>query len=353
MSNLTSADLTQLLTAVNILNSDISPRTLADRTLKATLSLIPNSSMTAFDDICTSGEYAGNFWYSPPGTVPEERVKLLGELLFQHPCVGEIAKTREAKIFRTSDYLPLSKLHRTELYNEFYRIFNGEAQLVSAMRVSSARLVTCAIHRPKKNFTDREVEGIKLFTPHLRAAFKNAQAFDRIDRERKHLAAAVNRGIAVINDDGDIAFINDIAENLLQSYFDDFVGNKLPDVLRRYVETEGSKLDGQDYFAPAAPHTVRKECSELLIRLVFDNVAKELTLIFEEKIERSPKDFRSAGLTARESEVLFWISRGKTDREIALICSVRCAPSGGTCDGSPPESRNPGDVPVPRADSRY
>jgi len=322
MSHVTNADLRKVLCAVEILNSGHGMETLAERTLSSVESLIPSSSMTAFDDICTDGEYAGNFWYSPPGTVSQESVKTLGELLHQHPCTRMIAETKEARIFRTSDYLPLPKFNGTALYNEFYRIFDGEAQLISAMRVSSARLVTCAFHRPKKDFTDREVETVTLFTPHLRAAFKNTQTFQQMARERRFLASVVNRGLAVLDQEGTLVFINEIAENLMIKYFVEFQPGRLPLKLREYIDSTLANFERDEYFSPADAIRIRQRNSELVIRVVLDHQARELTLLFEEKAARSICDFEKAGFTKREAEMLVWMSRGKTDGDIAALCEI-------------------------------
>ena len=287
--------------------------TLADRSLQCILSLIPNE-MTAFDGFDTEGEYTGYYWYSPPGTVSDESVRLLGELVHEHPYYREAILTAKEQTFRTSDYLSLASFHKTRLYNEFYRDFEGEAQMACAMRVSPTSLVTCSIHRPGMDFTDRELEMLKVITPHLRAAFANAQALARVDSERKYLLKVVSRGIAAINFDGDILFINEIAERLLQTYFPDCLPGRLPDDLRRHFKGQAS--------GPLEPYTVKNEFSELIIRLNFDSQARQLTLIFEEKVERTKSDFCSLGLTARESEVLFWMGKGKTDGEIAHICSI-------------------------------
>ena len=60
---------------------------------------------------------------------------------------------------------------------------------------------------------------LKLITPHLRAAFNNSRAFERIENERRYLETAVSRGIAVIGADLDVIFINDMADKLLRDYF--------------------------------------------------------------------------------------------------------------------------------------
>lgn len=310
----------QILRAIELLHSGTGMETLPDRSLQCILSLIPNE-MTAFDGFDTEGEYTGYYWYSPPGTVSEESVRLLGELVHEHPYYREAILTPKEQTFRTSDYLSLASFHKTRLYNEFYREFDGEAQMASAMRVSPTSLVTCSIHRPGMDFTDREVEMLKLITPHLRAAFANAQALSRVDSERKHLLKVVSRGIAAISFDGDILFINEIAKRLLQIYFPG-VAHGLPEELRRHIQSQANTVKAGDYEVSAEPYSVKNEFSELTIRLSFDTQVRQLTLIFEEKVERTKKDFCSLGLTARESEVLFWMGRGKTDGEIAHMCAI-------------------------------
>jgi len=321
MSHLSNTDLLQILRAVELLNSGTSMETLADRSLKCVLSLIKNE-MTAFDGFDTEGNYTGSYWYSPPGTVSEENVRLFGELVHEHPYYQEAVLTKKEQVFRTSDYLSLSSFHHTTLYNEFYRGFDGQAQITSAMKVSPVSMVTCSIHRPSMDFTDRELEMLRLITPHLRAAFANAQAFEIVDSERKYLINVVRRGIAVMNAEGDLIFVSDIAEKFLQTYFPDCIPHGLPEDLRRHIQSQTNSANGQQYRASAEPFTIKNEISELIIRLSFDTQARQLTLIFEEKLERKKSDFCSLGLTARESEVLFWMGKGKTDGEIADICSV-------------------------------
>jgi DNA-binding CsgD family transcriptional regulator len=48
----------------------------------------------------------------------------------------------------------------------------------------------------------------------------------------------------------------------------------------------------------------------------------EVTLA-ERRLAQSPEPLRALDLTPRESEVLFWVARGKTNSEIALI--LQCA----------------------------
>jgi DNA-binding CsgD family transcriptional regulator len=321
MSNLSYSDLMKVLRAVELLNSGTGMETLADRSLSCILSLIKNE-MTAFDGFDPTGEYTGYFWYSPPGTVSEESVRVLGELVHEHPHFAALVSTPGELTLRTSDSVSLSRFHQTALYNEFYKLFDGEAQISTAMRVSPTCVVTCSIHRPTMDFDDSELEALKLITPHLRAAFINAQAFEKVDSERKCLTAAERRGIVTINDHCAIVFINGSAEQLLQIYFGDYVPKRLPESLERHIKSEGIDMNGKDYCAPPRPYRTRNGDAELVIRLAFDAQARLLTLIFEERFERSKSDFCRLGMTERESEILFWMSKGKTNGEIGQICCI-------------------------------
>ena len=321
MSFLTSADLTQVLNSVAILNSGHGMDTLPERSLNCVLSLIPNE-MTAFDGFDIEAEYAGSYWYSPPGTVPDERVKLFAELVHEHPYYLAAMNVQTETTFRVSDFVALPEFHRTTVYNEFYRSFGGDVQMAGAMRISPGCLMTCSLHRPDMDFSDRELEMLKLVTPHLAAAFRNAHAYEKIEYERKYLAAAVKRGIIVVGRSGEMIFINSTGERMLQSYFSEYRMRELPDDLKGFVCRELRNLDGDSYLAPTAPLVVKNERSDLLIRPAFDERNGELMLLLEERTARSPADLNCLGLTRRESEILLWMSKGKTDPEIATLCGI-------------------------------
>lgn len=321
MSFLTSADLTRILNSVAILNSGHGMETLPERSLNCVLSLIPNE-MTAFDGFDIEAEYAGSYWYSPPGTVPEERVKLFADLVHEHPYYLDAMKIQTEKTFRLSDFIPLAKFHRTTVYNEFYRLFGGDSQLAGAARISPGCLMTFSVHRPKIDFSDREVEMLRLLTPHVAAAFRNAHAYEKIENERKYLAAAVKRGVIVVGRSGEMIFINSIGESMLKSFFGESRMNGLPDDLKNLVSRELCNVCSENYFAPPAPLVVKRQDSELLVRVAFDELNGEMMLLLEERTARSPADLNCLGLTPRESEILLWMSKGKTDPEIATLCGI-------------------------------
>jgi DNA-binding CsgD family transcriptional regulator len=321
MSLLSCADLTKVLEAVTILNSGVDLASLRDRTLNCVNSLIPNQ-LAAFDGFDREGYYDGSLWYSPPGTVPLERVEILGELVHEHPNFHRIISTPEQATFRMSDAIPLTKFHKTTLYNEFYRVFDGEAQLSTAFRLEPNSLVTCSLHRPGLDFDDHEHEVLKLVTPHLKAAFKNAQFVDQIDSERRYLNRAVARGVIALDEMGAVVFSSQLAEQWLKKYFGEIWAGPLPPALREYVEIQHVVSNGSEYFRPVEPLIVRNGTEELKITVTFDTLRREVLIFLKERRPYTVADFERSGVTRREAEILYWIGRGKTDPEIARLLSI-------------------------------
>jgi DNA-binding CsgD family transcriptional regulator len=321
MQTLSGADTHALLNSIGILSSDISSESLPERTLKSILTLIPNE-MTAFDRFGADGDYRGSLWYSPAGTVSQESVQVLGEVIHDHPYFADAIRTPDEGTFRVSDFVSLNAFHKTSVYNEFYKQFGGDSQITCAVRTSDTSLVTCSILRPNLDFTDREYSLLKFLTPHLAAAFRNDRAMKQLANERRYLATAVNRGVIVIDGEGAIVFINRIAEELLETYFADFVHNVLPDALQQHIEKDAANIQGKGIYAPPQPFRIKRQQSELMVSSIFDGQMRELTLLFEERVERSPGELCCIGLTPREAEVLILMSRGKTDREIAILCAI-------------------------------
>lgn len=321
MQTLSAADTDALLNSIGILNSDISTESLPDRTLRSILTLIPNE-MTAFDQFAADGAYGGSLWYSPAGTVSQESVEVFGQVVHEHPYFAEAIRTPHERTFRVSDVVSLNTFHKTSVYNEFYKHFGGDSQITSAVRTSDSSLITCSMLRLKRDFTDREYELLKFLTPHLATAFRNDHALRQLADERRYLAAAVNRGVVVMDRAGTIAFINKIAEELLEKYFDDFATNHLPEALQQHIKNGAADIKGRELYAAPRPFRVKLHQSELVVRLIFDGQMRELTLLFEEQAERSAGELSCLGLTPREAEVLILMSRGKTDREIAVLCAI-------------------------------
>lgn len=74
---------------------------------------------------------------------------------------------------------------------------------------------------------------------------------------------------------------------------------------------------------PRQPLVVEHESKRLLVRFMNDFLNYQYLLLLKEE-DKAPakKTFECLGLTPREMEILYWLSQGKTNSEIALILSM-------------------------------
>jgi hypothetical protein len=248
---LTSVDYELLLSAVNFLNSDCCLETLPSRTLNSVFSLIPNE-MVAFDGFGTDSNYTGNLWYSPPGTVPDERIQLLANLMHEHPFYRDVIIGRRERTERVTHYVSLAEFHRTELYNEFYKHIGGDSQMCSTLVVSPDLYVACSLHRLMTDFTDREWELMNLFSPHLACTFRNAQFVQRVNEEVNQIQTALTAakfGVIALDFDLRMQNQNQRAIEILHKYFS--LSGELPDEILRYVRHHLETFAGDDFLLTA------------------------------------------------------------------------------------------------------
>jgi DNA-binding CsgD family transcriptional regulator len=73
---------------------------------------------------------------------------------------------------------------------------------------------------------------------------------------------------------------------------------------------------------PFSPLVLQREGKRLVVRLLKGMNAEQLLLLVEEQAELQPAMLASLGLTKRESEILYWVMRGKTNIQISEILGV-------------------------------
>jgi len=174
------------------------------RTMGAVSSLIPGE-MHVFDGFGTDSNYSGYLWYSPPGTVSDEQVGILSELIHEHPCFNEIIERRIQKTINITDYCSLNEFHRTALYNEFYKLIGGTTQMAVPLHVAPELFITCSMYRLKSGFSEYDRTALDLLTPHLISAFRNAQFINRLKSESEQLQMVFELGAsAVMTVDSDL-----------------------------------------------------------------------------------------------------------------------------------------------------
>jgi DNA-binding CsgD family transcriptional regulator len=114
--------------------------------------------------------------------------------------------------------------------------------------------------------------------------------------------------------------------HVLAKYFDmPRIHGSLPDALRAWVKYERSRLcQESDVPSPSVPLVVSKECGTITIRFLWGGKEQDQDMIImeEERADSASALIHSSKLTRRETEILAWLSQGKTNAEIGLALSI-------------------------------
>lgn len=159
----------------------------------------------------------------------------------------------------------------------------------------------------------RPQEIVARVSAHIRTARLMSQARGVID-------AAAN-AVIVLNPHGLLLWQSSKACHWLEKYFAPAAGAKLPSTLQAWLN-ESMALSSHSGEA-AAPLLVRRDQDCLRVRLEKNPRTGELTLLLDETtadpISAPASKYR---LTPRENQVLDWLARGKTNRDIAEILGM-------------------------------
>ena len=132
---------------------------------------------------------------------------------------------------------------------------------------------------------------------------------------RQLLENALEQALLITNDRGEILFATQQTRQFLRTFFVQSSDSVVPkEILNWLVEGEASK-----------PLLVRHpEKGEIEIHNFPLSPSGSLSLmrLDHKNADPGPKALRALGLTAREAEVLYWITEGKTNPEIAIILAA-------------------------------
>lgn len=226
----------------------------------------------------------------------------------QHPGVA-LTVSGDYRPHTLSDFLTTSELHRLDLYNEVYRVLGSEDQIY--FNLAPPAVVTIAINRSKRNFTERDREVIEVLQPHLSRAFLQAR-----HRERVQVIVAAqdaglreaDAGLILLDPDGSVVHASALARHLLAHYYPGRldISGVLPESLVLWLQSCTPDM-------PALTSVVGAY-GRLQIRALSGHTPQGWrTLLLDEVRDReapSVKSLRRLGLTDRQGQVLRLLCTG-------------------------------------------
>lgn len=258
---------------------------------------------------------------------PAHYVGMLTRYVHQHPLIMHFHHTKAESAQMITDFVPMRTFRKTALYNEFYRPLKIPFLLSMAVKANSNLMITVSRHQEGREFREANRTIFNILRPHLKQALENALAVTQMQNQLAAMNQVMEEGqqaLISVTEEGGIRFVTPYAQRLLKRYgvqmrpgFD-----RLPTCLRDWLTHYHKQLDRSDDVPPELqPLQIQRESGFLTIRLIVRD-SQYLLILEERRTMPVTKDFSSLGLSTRESEILGWVTHGKTNPEISIILGI-------------------------------
>ena len=174
----------------------------------------------------------------------------------------------------------------------------------------------------RQNFTECDRCVLNILRPHLMQEEENNLENYHCLKILTHFKQALDEGGAIcLTIDGQVLFMTQRTEELLNQYFSSQDSQALPDSLNRWFNHQISQRLTAEVQSPCLPLHIEQTGKQLIVRLVSDSEKEQYLLLLEEQDlpSFSISALELLGLTKREAEVLFWIAKDKSNTGIARV----------------------------------
>ncbi len=258
---------------------------------------------------------------------PLHYASVLQQNVHEHPVVTHWLTTQDDSAHIISDFVPPHQFHKTVLHNEFYKPLKMSYLLFLGMKAANGRLMSISRHRNDKEFHDSTKTVLNAIRPHLKRALENALAVTQMQHQltaMNHAMEERQQALISVTQDGGIRFVTPYAQRLLKQY-----GlqtrhdcHRLPTRLRDWLTHYHKQLDRSNDVPPELqPLQIQGEPGCLTVRLIVRG-SQYLLILEERRTTPVARDCAFLGLSPRESEILGWVTQGKTNPEISMILGI-------------------------------
>jgi DNA-binding CsgD family transcriptional regulator len=248
---------------------------------------------------------------------PPEDVEAFPDLVQQNPILQHQRATDDGSARRLSDFLSQDALHQLELYQRVYQPLGVEFQVAVGLTAKAPLIIAFALSRRYADFTDDELALLDSLRPHLIQGYRNVQAMAAL-RSYDGALAEVGKAVIVLGTHGVAGDPPPWALQVIEEHFGPKSSSGLPPPVWAWVEEErqGGFGDGRPRIHRPLSHVAGDR--QLVIRFVPGVPGRADALVLDEREpERSAADLRRLGLTAREADLLWLLTRGEATVEIA------------------------------------
>lgn len=253
---------------------------------------------------------------------PEEAVfpgamELMARHIGDNPILRHIEETGDDTTHKLTDFVSLRQFRRTGLHREIYRPMGVDRQIVVNLPSPAAAVIGIVCLRAGLDFTERDRSVLELVRPHMSLAYEAAAARGALAAVERVLEGS-RQAVLTLDRRGRVARASRGARALVGELFGAIIRGRLPGELAGWVRLQRRGVS-RDRLDPGGPLTLDRGEERIVVRFVpgAREGVDDAILIQRRRGLPSPGDLRPLGLSARETEVLRLVARGRTNSEIA------------------------------------
>ena len=247
-----------------------------------------------------------------------------------HPLYRYYLQTGDGRAQRMSQIMTRSQFRRHCSSDEFVRQFGAKYQMGIFFTAGPTAVTAILLVRNRRDFSERERALLSTLYPHLVQAFRNIASLNRYCRDLDELVEMFEgplSSVIVLAGNGRVKRWTEQAKNWIAQYCrtpfpaDE---NRLPDCFAEWYRCQLALVARKTPVPlPREPLIVEKNGRQLTVPLIPDHLRDEhLLLLNEKRRDSSWSSLAECGLTPRESEVLAWVAKGKTNAEVGAILKL-------------------------------
>jgi hypothetical protein len=221
MNHLTNREAQSLFKATSALHTNQRTESPHVRIFQAVRE-IASAEIYGLNTFHPQGYWLAQTWQEPISTATAKELEVFYQYADTHPLYDAFVKTGLPSPRKTSDFVTSRQFHRFAIYNEFYRNFGIDRQMVCGLSVSSSLTLMLSLNRRKKDFTESHRRQMEALRPHLIAAYQNAEAFTQLELQSAQLEVALEEsgcGAILIDTFGQVRLVTAQARLWLAKYF--------------------------------------------------------------------------------------------------------------------------------------
>jgi len=247
-----------------------------------------------------------------------------------HPLYRYYLQTGNGLAHKTSQVMTKSQFRRYCEGDEFARQLGARYQMGLFFAAGPSVITAILLARSQRDFAERERALVNRLYPHLVQAFRNTASLNRLSRDVDGLIGMLEgptSSVVVLAGDGHVKRWTEQGKNWIAQYCRTpfpAQADRLPDCFADWYRRQLA-LVAQETLSPSPrdPLVVDKAGRQLTVQLIPDHFRDEhLLLLNEKRGDSSWSSLGEYGLTPRESEVLAWVAKGKTNVEVGAILQM-------------------------------